>query len=35
MALGVATSSARRLRVPGGGIDRMVQWLKLQLQDFW
>lgn len=35
LALGASGSSARKLQLGGGGIDRLVQRLKYYLQDFW
>jgi cell division protein FtsA len=35
MALGAATTSAKRIKLPGGGFDGIIQRLKFYLQDFW
>jgi cell division protein FtsA len=35
MALGAATSSAKRIKIPGGGFEGLIQRLKFHLQDFW
>jgi cell division protein FtsA len=35
MALGTATTSAKRLKLPTGGLGGVVDRLKFYLQDFW
>src|SRR4051812_7838700 len=35
MALGTASTSAKRMKIGGKGVDGAIQWVKNYLQDFW
>jgi hypothetical protein len=35
MALGAASTSARKIKIGGAGFEGLIQRLKFHLQDFW